>query len=132
MLENWWWTPSVIKEIGYHYSYLSNAYLENWKGKQKDPNAKQPAPQLDDEMTQNLMKSKHTNKALATLKQCSIAIFDMRIHSPTTSEEAENMNPSEFWNKIHSEVTMTESMENIDGSWECGNGDTDVRGSEPL
>jgi metallopeptidase MepB len=122
MLENWWWTPSVIKEIGYHYSYLSDAYLENWKEKQKDPNAKQPAPQLEEEMIENLMKSRHTNEALATLKQCTIAIFDMKIHSPATREEAENMNPSELWNKIHSEIATTEGMENIGGGWEWGHG----------
>jgi metallopeptidase MepB len=122
MLENWWWTPSVIKEIGYHYSYLSDAYLENWKEKQKDSTAKQPAQQLDDETIENLMKSKHTNEALSTLKQCHIAMFDMTVHSPKTHKEVEKMNPSELWNKLSSEVTMMEGMENIGGEWEWGHG----------
>lgn len=122
MLENWWWTPSVIKELGCHHSYLSDAYLQSWKEKQTDANVRQPPEQLDDEMIENLMKSKHTNKALATLKQCHIAMFDMMIHSPTTREEAENINPSELWNKLNSEVTMMEGMENSGGGWEWGHG----------
>ncbi|KAH8796725.1 hypothetical protein BGZ57DRAFT_864795 [Hyaloscypha finlandica] len=42
---------------------------------------RQPPQQLDDETIQNLMKSKHTNEALATLKQCHMAMFDMVILS---------------------------------------------------
>jgi metallopeptidase MepB len=122
MLENWWWTPSVIKEIGYHYSYLSDAYLEHWKEKQKDSTVKQPAQQLDDETIENLMKSKYSNEALSTLKQCHIAMFDMTVHSPKTHEEVEKLNPSELWNKLSSEVTMMEGMENTDGGWEWGHG----------
>jgi metallopeptidase MepB len=122
MLENWWWTPSVIKELGCHYSYLSDAYLENWKEKQTDPAARPPAKELDDKMIENLMKSRHSNAALSTLKQCHIAIFDMTIHSPKTREEAEKMNLSELWNKINSEVTMMEGMENIGGGWGWGHG----------
>jgi metallopeptidase MepB len=81
MLENWWWTPPVIKELGCHYSYLSGAYLKSWKGKQTDSTMRQPPQQLGDETIQNLMKLKHTNEALATLKQCHIAMFDMVILS---------------------------------------------------
>jgi metallopeptidase MepB len=122
LLENWWWTPSVIKEIGFHYSYVSDSYLTNWKEAQKDSIIRQPPQDLDDEMIQNLMKSKHSNEALATLRQCHLAIFDMTVHSPRTHEEAESMNLSEMWNRINSEVTMMEGMENIGGGWEWGHG----------
>jgi metallopeptidase MepB len=122
MLENWWWTPSVIQELGCHYPYLSDSYLKSWKEKQTDSTMSQPPQQLGDDTIQNLMKSKHGNEALATLKQCHIAMFDMRIHSPETREELENTNLSELWNKINSEVTMMEGMENRGGGWEWGHG----------
>ena len=122
MFENWWWAPSVIKEIGCHYSYLSDSYLEHWKISQKDAKASQPPQQLDDETIENLMKTKHTNEALATLKQCHLAMFDMMVYSPKTHEELENMNLVEIWNKLNSEVTMMEGMENIGGGWEWGHG----------
>lgn len=28
MLENWIWVPKVLKELGRHYSYLSESYRE--------------------------------------------------------------------------------------------------------
>jgi metallopeptidase MepB len=122
MLENWWWTASVIKELGCHYSYLSHNYLQNWKENQAETNVMQPPKLLDDQIIENLVKSKHTNIALATLKECHIAMFDMMIHSPKTHEEAERMNLSELWNKINNEVTMMEGRENIGGGWEWGHG----------
>jgi len=127
MLENWWWTPSVIKELSCHYSYLSDAYLKCWKENQLDSTADQPRRKLDDETIQNLLKSKYSNGALGTLKQCHIAKFDMLIHSPKTHEEVERMNLSELWNKINSEVTMMEGLENLGGGWEWGHGSARFR-----
>ena len=49
-------------------------------------------------------------------------MFDLRIHSPKTREEVEELNPSELWNKINSEVTMMEGMENLGGGREWGHG----------
>jgi len=127
MLENWWWTPSVIEELSCHYSYLSDAYLKSWKETQADSTVKQPPRKLDDETIQNLMKSKYSNGALGVLKQCHIAEFDMMIHSPKTREEVEGMNLSELWNKINSEVTMMEGLENLGGGWEWGHGSARFR-----
>jgi metallopeptidase MepB len=121
MLENWCWTPSVIKELGYHYSYISDAFLEAWKESSEDTDIR-PNRILDDEMIENLINSRHTNQSVGVLRQCHIGTFDMAIHSPSSHEEAEAMNPSEMWNRLMSEVTMLSGMEKLDGRWDWGHG----------
>ncbi|KAE8446964.1 hypothetical protein EG329_011446 [Mollisiaceae sp. DMI_Dod_QoI] len=121
MLENWWWTPSVIKELGRHYSYESDEMLKAWE--ENEVNGEQrPDESLDDETIRNLVGSRRTNEALATLRQCHVAMFDMAIHSPSSREEAERMNISELWNKMMSEVALMNGLEVEGEGWEWGHG----------
>lgn len=121
MLENWWWTPSVIKELGRHYSYESDEMLKAWE--ENEVNGEQrPDESLDDETIRNLVGSRRTNEALATLRQCHVAMFDMAIHSPSSREEAERMNISELWNKMMSEVALMSGLEVEGEGWEWGHG----------
>ncbi|CZR65451.1 related to metallopeptidase MepB [Phialocephala subalpina] len=103
MLENWWWTPSIIKSLGRHYSYLSTEMFTAWQELAGNDGKERPAEILEDETINNLVKSRRTNEALATLRQIHIAMFDMAIHSPSSREEVEgmNLNDEEGWEWGH-------------------------------
>ncbi|KUJ19679.1 zincin [Mollisia scopiformis] len=121
MLENWWWTPSVIKELGCHYSYISEEMLKAWEDSEGRENER-PAEKLDDQSIQNLVATRRSNEALATLKQCHFAIFDMAIHSPSSREEVEGMNLSQMWNQTMSDITLMSGLEVEGEGWEWGHG----------
>lgn len=55
-----------------------------------------PSEKVDDEIVENLLKTRNSNEALGVLKQCHFAMFDIAIHSPSTHEELEAMNLSEL------------------------------------
>lgn len=76
---------------------------------------------LNDEIIKNLLSSRHSNEAVAVLKQCHLAIFDMIVHSPSTHEELEAMNLSILWNKLIQQVAMLSGPEDSEG-WEWGHG----------
>lgn len=63
MLENWCWTPSVLKSLS-----------RRW-----DTNV-----QIPDDMVGRLVKTKRFNSATATLTQLLYGLFDMAIHTPKT------------------------------------------------
>ncbi|KAG5981126.1 hypothetical protein E4U55_003262 [Claviceps digitariae] len=92
MLENWCWTPSVLK-------FLS----QKW-----DTNDKIP-----DDMIEKLIKTKHFNSASANLRQLLYGIFDMTIHTPKSHEEAENMPIAKIWNELRREITGLKGLEEL-------------------
>jgi metallopeptidase MepB len=121
MLENWWWTPTVIKKLGCHYSYISDEMRCAWE-KTGGKIEQRPGEKLEDNMIQNMINSRRTNEALATLKQCHLAMFDMTIHSPSSQEEAEATDLPQMWNQMMSEITMMSGLEVEDEGWRWGHG----------
>ncbi|MCJ1353189.1 MAG: hypothetical protein MMC33_003174 [Icmadophila ericetorum] len=109
MLENWCWTPSQLKALSHHYSYLSPEYLAAWEdgaeGKLR------PSEELPDELIDNLVKSKHVNGALFNLRQLHFGIFDMAVHEPKSHSELENTDISELYNRLRTEIVGIEGPE---------------------
>ncbi|KAL1985256.1 hypothetical protein VTN96DRAFT_8055 [Rasamsonia emersonii] len=60
MLENWWWTPAVVQELGYHYSYVSD-------GNFATSPQERPPERLDDETIRNPLQTRHLDSALGVL-----------------------------------------------------------------
>ncbi|KAF8858575.1 thimet oligopeptidase [Acephala macrosclerotiorum] len=120
MLENWWWTPSIIKSLGRHYSYESPDMFASWQEASGEEGRERPAEKLDDEI-ENLLRGRRTSEALATLRQVHIATFDMAIHSPASCSEAESLNLSKLWNRLMKEVALMDGLEEEEG-WEWGYG----------
>ena len=120
MLENWWWTPSVIKKLGYHYSYLSDDYLATWREEEKDDGLVQPPKILEDHVIAGLMQNEHLNEAVSVLNQCHLATFDMIVHSQPTHESVEALDISELWNRLKREITMLSGPIGEGDSWAHG------------
>ncbi|KAF2098814.1 metallopeptidase MepB [Rhizodiscina lignyota] len=121
MLENWCWTPSQLKSLSKHYSYLSPAYLAAY---QQEPSGSksQPTEQIPDELIDNLIRTKHVNDALFNLRQLHFGIFDMTVHEPSSHEDIEKMEISETYNRLRKEISKLDGPEIADG-WGWGHGE---------
>ncbi|KAG6004055.1 hypothetical protein E4U21_001451 [Claviceps maximensis] len=92
MLENWCWTPSVLK-------FLSRKWDSNDK--------------IPDDMIEKLIKTKHFNSASANLRQLLYGIFDMTIHTPKSHDEAKDMPIAKIWNELRREITGLKGLEEL-------------------
>jgi metallopeptidase MepB len=84
MLENWCWTPSVLKSLSQH-----------WETKESIP----------DELIEKLVATKNLNSATAYLTQLLIGTFDMTIHTPESHEAVKAINAGKLWNELRRDIT---------------------------
>lgn len=92
MLENWCWTPSVLKSLSKHW----------------DTNE-----QIPDDLVEKLVATKHFNSAIATLGQLNVGIFDMAVHSPKTHDEVKALNAGRLWNQLRHDISGTKGPEDL-------------------
>lgn len=84
MLENWCWSPSVLKSLSRHWQ------------------THEPIP---DDMVKRLVKTKHFNSATSALTQIFYGSFDMAIHTPETAQEVKSKNLGRLWNELRRDIT---------------------------
>ena len=115
MLENWCWNAGQIKALSHHYSSLSPEYASAWKeqeqAKGKENPSELPDEKLSDELIENLIKTRHVNDALFSLRQLHFGIFDMAVHEPASHEYLESINPSILYNKLRQEICQIDGPE---------------------
>ena len=119
MLENWCWTPSQLKALSHHYSWLSPEYEAAWR-EQAGKDQPQPEKQLPDELIENLIKTKHVNDALFNLRQLHFGIYDMTIHEPKSHAEVESFEFSELYNKLNREISHFDSPAQLGQNYKWG------------
>ena len=119
MLENWCWTPSQLKALSHHYSWLSPEYEAAWR-EQAGKDQPKPEKQLPDELIENLIKTKHVNDALFNLRQLHFGIYDMTIHEPKSHAEVESFEFSELYNRLNREITHFDSPAQLGQSYKWG------------
>lgn len=120
MLENWCWTPSQLKSLSKHYSFLSPEYKAAYEDSTKDTT--QPSEQIPDELIDNLIRTKHVNDALFNLRQLHFGIFDMTVHEPESHEAIEKLEISEKYNQLRKEISKLDGPE-LEGGWGWGHGE---------
>jgi metallopeptidase MepB len=87
MLENWCWTPGVLKTLSKHWS------------------TGEPIP---DELVEKLVKTYRLHEALATLRQLQFGFYDMTVHTPESHEAVEALDTGSLYNRLRAElVPMT-------------------------
>lgn len=124
MLENWCWTPSQLRSLSHHYSYLSSdyeaAYLES------SGESKKPSEQIPNSLIANLINTKHVNDALFNLRQLHFGTFDMAVHEPASHEDLEKLDITEKYNSLRQDISQLDGPEALDGDkkgdWHWGNG----------
>jgi metallopeptidase MepB len=121
MLENWCWTPSQLKSLSCHYSTLSPAYLATWR--EQNPGQAAPAAELPDGLMASLVKTKHVNEALFTLRQLHFGIFDMAVHEPASQAALAATDVSVLFNTLRAEITQLDGPETTGQGMDWGHGE---------
>jgi len=120
MLENWCWTPSQLRSLSHHYSYLSSEYEAAYK--ESSNTDKKPSEQIPNSLIANLINTKHVNDALFNLRQLHFGMFDMTVHEPKSHEEIEKLDITTTYNKLRHEISQLDGQEAFSGDWTWGNG----------
>ncbi len=120
MLENWCWTPSQLKSLSQHYSYLSSEYAQTWK--EQSEKDERPSEKIPDELISNLIKTKHVNDALFNLRQLHFGIFDMTVHEPENHEAIDKLDISQKFNALRKEISHLDGPEVLGEKNNWGNG----------
>ncbi len=121
MLENWCWTPSQLRALSHHYSYLSPDYKAAFE--ESSTSREQPPERIPDDLVTNLIKTKHVNAALANLRQLHFGTFDMLIHEPSSHEEIEKLKVSEKYNSMRKDICKLDGPEVLGQGNDWGNGE---------
>ncbi|KAI9828496.1 MAG: hypothetical protein M1826_006033 [Phylliscum demangeonii] len=112
MLENWCWTPSQLKSLSRHYSYLSPEYEQAWRESVKEKDGQErPSEKMPDALISSLISTKHVNGALYNLRQLHFGIFDMTVHEPKSHEEIEKLPITETYNELRKNISQLEGPE---------------------
>jgi metallopeptidase MepB len=123
MLENWCWTPSQLKSLSKHYSYLSSDYAAAYAT--ETGSEKKPEEHMPDDLIDNLLRTKHVNDALFNLRQLHFGIFDMTVHEPKSHDDIEKLPITETYNKLRHDISKLDGPEADDKGkeWLWGNGE---------
>ncbi|KAH7319894.1 hypothetical protein B0I35DRAFT_478197 [Stachybotrys elegans] len=100
MLENWCWTPSVLKSLSKHW---------------------ETGESIPDDLVQSLVKTKHFNSATNTLGQLLVGIFDMTVHSPESHEATKDVNYGRLWNQLRHDISGIKGPEDVGEGMDWGN-----------
>ncbi len=92
MLENWCWTPSVLKRLSGRWD------------------TGEPIP---DDMISRLVAAKSMNAALSARDSIHTALFDMVIHSGESQAHVKAMNCAKIWNELRTELTGLQGPEEL-------------------
>jgi metallopeptidase MepB len=120
MLENWCWTPSQLRSLSHHYSYLSSDYEAAYK--ESSGAEKKPSEQIPSSLIANLINTKHVNDALFNLRQLHFGMFDMTVHEPESHEDVEKLDITTTYNRLRKEISQLDGPEALGGDWTWGNG----------
>ncbi|KAF2684460.1 zincin [Lentithecium fluviatile CBS 122367] len=120
MLENWCWTPSQLRSLSHHYSYLSSDYEAAYK--ESSGSDKKPSERIPNSLIANLISTKHVNDALFNLRQLHFGMFDMTVHEPKSHEAVEKLDITTTYNKLRKEISQLDGPEVLGGDWTWGNG----------
>lgn len=120
MLENWCWTPSQLRSLSKHYSYLSDDYKSAWA--EHASSDKQPSESLPDALIDSIVRTRHVNDALFNLRQLHFGIFDMTVHEGESAAQIQNLKVSETYNRLRKEIAKLDGPEELGQGFEWGNG----------
>lgn len=121
MLENWCWTPSQIKSLSKHWSYLSPEYRQAFLASSRD-GGEQPAESMPDDLIQSIVSTRHVNDALFNLRQLHFGIFDMTVHEPASHSDVEKLDASSKYNSLRHEISKLDGPEALGQGNDWGHG----------
>ena len=121
MLENWCWTPSQLKSLSKHWSYLSHEYTAAWKESAKDSET-QPSEDMSEDLINSIISTRHVNAALFNLRQLHFGIFDMTVHEPDSHAAIKALDASATYNRLRHEISGIDGPESLGNGYDWGHG----------
>jgi len=120
MLENWCWTPSQLKALSKHYSYLKPEYQSTYD--EESGSKERASESIPDDLIDSIIKTKHVNDALFNLRQLHFGTFDMAVHEPKSHKDIEEMEVSELYNRLRKEISKIDGPEALGAKYDWGHG----------
>lgn len=91
MLEYWTWSKNEIKALSSHY---------------------ETGEPIDNQLVDQLVKTKHVNTGIFNLRQLFFGIFDMKVHTIKEKSDLDNLDLFKKWNDLREEITLISSDNN--------------------
>ncbi|PTB34860.1 uncharacterized protein TrAFT101_002296 [Trichoderma asperellum] len=126
MLEQFLWKARHIKDLSYHYSYISPEYKSVWFQENKDK-AEQPPAQLSDKDVAHLASWDPKAFISREIYNLFLSYFDILVHSPATHEELEQTDLAEMFNKLQADILAMHGGEAIGDGWDWSHGESVFR-----
>ncbi|CAK4034113.1 Thimet oligopeptidase [Lecanosticta acicola] len=120
MLENWCWTPSQIKSLSRHWSYLTPEYTQAWNESNKA--IPQPSESMPDDLIKSIIDTRHVNDALFNLRQLHFGTFDMTVHEASSHDAVKQLDASETYNKLRKDISKLDGPEELGKGYHWGHG----------
>ncbi|KAF2484871.1 peptidase family M3-domain-containing protein [Neohortaea acidophila] len=122
MLENWCWTPSQLRSLSKHWSYLTPEYREAWKASAAE-GEQQPPEQMPDDLIQSVVRTQHVNDAIFNLRQLHFGIFDMTVHEPSSHAAITKLDASATFNRLRKDISKMDGPEVLGANDDWGHGE---------
>lgn len=126
MFEQFLWEARHIKDLSYHYSYISPEYKSGWLQENKDK-TEQPLSQLSDKDVADLASWDPKKFISREVNNLFLSYFDILVHTPTTHEELEQANLAEMFNKLQTDILAVHGGEAIGDGWDWSHGESVFR-----
>ncbi|KAF7515426.1 hypothetical protein G7054_g14579 [Neopestalotiopsis clavispora] len=88
-------SKDVLAKLSCHYTALKPGYLDQWR--KDNPGRPDPPASIPAELVQALSRSRYLNEAQYYCHQLTVSMFDMKLHSMRTSDEAESLDLRKLW-----------------------------------
>ncbi|CCF33559.1 metallopeptidase MepB [Colletotrichum higginsianum] len=126
MLENWCWTPTQLRGLSRHYSYLSEACLKDWRARVGQEDARQPPEKIPEDVVEGLIEARHAGQMMGTLHQLFISIFDMAVHQLAGQDAVDSVDFTQLWNRLRREIVPTDDPSVLGEGDGWGHGYTNI------
>ncbi|KAL6824677.1 hypothetical protein J3E69DRAFT_356305 [Trichoderma sp. SZMC 28015] len=126
MFEQFFWEARHIKDLSYHYSYISPEYKSLWL-QDNQSRDEQPPAQLSDKHVAELATRDPKKLISRENYNLFLSYFDILVHTPSTHEELEQASLAEMFNKLQTDILAMHGGEAIGDGWDWSHGESVFR-----
>ncbi|KAK0732007.1 hypothetical protein B0H67DRAFT_474268 [Lasiosphaeris hirsuta] len=129
MFEQFFSNAAVVKDVSYHYSYLSPEFHDAWQSTTSLTTTQPPMKLTDSTSARLVGESRLRTQGYLDSQAFNLALslFDVQVHSPASHEELEAMDLAATYNKIRTETTGLQGGEALGEGWAWSQGQSVFR-----
>ncbi|KAK4059871.1 hypothetical protein Trihar35433_10415 [Trichoderma harzianum] len=126
MFEQFFWEARHIKNLSYHYSYISPEHKSVWL-QEDNSRIEQPPAQLSDKDVAELATQDPKKLISRENYNLFLSYFGILVHTPATHGELEQANLAEMFNKLQTDILAMHGGEAIGDGWDWSHGQSVFR-----